>query len=632
LRKQTFRAMFATFVLLMSALFSVAAVPSDSVLFEHYSLQARTYYFSHPDSTRIYADSLLQLGERSDNKRYMAQGNRWKAVHYHVAANYDDALIYYKEATRLFESISDSVGWTEGLLSIAIMSINKSNFDEALSMTMKALEIAEMIQNERLVGRTLSETAKVFSLRGDHQRALPYFERYLELSLKRESEVDIADAYSHLATVNNYLENYERAISYGIDAASRYEKLGSINSRASVFQVIGNAYKELGEMRQANRYYFDSMELYKAQNNVRGLGIANFNLGVNYLGLNNFALAEEYLIEAQRFNKMYNHSQLVAQTYEKLSEVYAKSGDFNEALNMFRQFHTTNDSIRSVDRERTIAELEQRFETREKEQLISMQQLELSKQDVTIQRNRVLLSGMGISLLLLVLGVLFWRSKVRQRELEFRVGQLEVAQKIQKERERISRDLHDHVGAQLVNMLSGIDLAERYTGSGNSGESSKIMHSLKDEAQTTIKQLRDTIWTLNSSEITTLAFLEKLDAYIKQVESVTQLQILKDFADTLEVRLSPTQALNIFRIIQESLQNTIKHANASKVMIRFEQINGGTHLSIKDDGKFVENATPLDGGGSGLNNMRKRAEEIGAKFGIRHDDQGTEILVEMSKV
>ena len=52
---------------------------------------------------------------------------------------------------------------------------------------------------------------------------------------------------------------------------------------------------------------------------------------------------------------------------------------------------------------------------------------------------------------------------MRQRELEYRVNALELEQRMQRERERISRDLHDHVGAQLVNIISGLSLAERFS-------------------------------------------------------------------------------------------------------------------------------------------------------------------------
>ncbi len=193
--------------------------------------------------------------------------------------------------------------------------------------------------------------------------------------------------------------------------------------------------------------------------------------------------------------------------------------------------------------------------------------------------------------------------------------------KLQHERERISRDLHDHVGAQLVNILSGLELAGK-----DAARSTDILASVREEAQTTIRQLRDTIWTLKSTAITPQAFLQQLDRYVRQLETITGLPIRVETEVTSALTLSPAQALNTFRIIQESLQNVIKHAGATTVDIRFTYHPTGLDVIISDNGRFVmpNDATHF---GSGLDNMKKRAEEIGGKVDIQGTESGTTVYL-----
>ncbi len=191
--------------------------------------------------------------------------------------------------------------------------------------------------------------------------------------------------------------------------------------------------------------------------------------------------------------------------------------------------------------------------------------------------------------------------------------------KLQHERERISRDLHDHVGAQLVNILSGLELAGK-----DAARSADILTSVKEEAQTTIRQLRDTIWTLKSTAITPQSFLQQLHRYLSQLELITGLPIGVESEITSPQTLSPAQALNTFRIIQESLQNVIKHSGASMVDIRLTYHPAGLDVIITDNGRFI---TPDESThfGSGLDNMAKRAEEIGGKVDVHGTDSGTTV-------
>lgn len=205
---------------------------------------------------------------------------------------------------------------------------------------------------------------------------------------------------------------------------------------------------------------------------------------------------------------------------------------------------------------------------------------------------------------------------------------MEIENRLRNERERISRDLHDHVGAQLANIISGLSLVDKYNEFDLKEKSQNLMSSLKGDAELTIKQLRETIWALNQSELDLVAFSEHLRTYFKNQSALTEsLQVNLDIKGDSSTRLSSTQALNLFRIIQEASQNTLKYAGAENLNIGLERQNGLLKVTIKDDGQFKGDQSDFNGG-YGMKNMSKRAHEIGGKVEVRTEN-GTEVTVEL---
>lgn len=600
-------------------------VEPDSARFESLLAQSRQYYITHPDTNRLSAEAMVQLGESSGDAIFTAHGYKWLGIYHHMSSNYVEALGYYRRAADMFEMRKDTLNWIEGLLSVAIIQLARSNFEPALEQLFQSVELAQATSNIRLLSRAYSEIAKILSLRGDHEGALPYFEQFLAISIERDNAADIAMAYGYLGTVHTYLGNWALGIENLLESASRYEERGDFRSLARTYQTLGNGFKNLQDPDQAARYYQQSIAAFERLNDTQGLGIGYYNLGVLYFEQGNYLRAEELLARGIRYSTEFGHTELIILGYQKLSDTYAATSKFRQAYEAFSNYFAYHDSLNNRERRQALDELQTRFETREKEQTIELQRLQLSEQELTIQRNRIMLSALMVLVVLLLVGWLLWQSKVQQRELRLRVDRLEMEQRLQLERERISRDLHDHVGAQLVNMLSGLDLAGRYSGAGKPDESMRIMHSLKDEARTTIRQLRDTIWTLNVSEITPEAFFVKLDAYIKQVIQVTALQISLENTLPESAEFTPSQALNTFRIIQEALQNTLKYAGATQVTVSFSSQEDQLLVCIVDNGCFLERTSDDPHIGSGLKNMQKRAGEIGGELEVLPSKAGTTI-------
>jgi ligand-binding sensor domain-containing protein/signal transduction histidine kinase len=216
---------------------------------------------------------------------------------------------------------------------------------------------------------------------------------------------------------------------------------------------------------------------------------------------------------------------------------------------------------------------------------------------------------------------------VSTRKLRQKLEALERERAIQHERERISRDLHDHVGAQLVNIISGLDLVGKYA-PPTENRAQRLLKSLQQDARSSILQLRETIWAIKTKAMTLEAFCQQVEnSARKQLEFLdVQLHFSSHCSATRE--LTPVQVLNSFRIVQEALTNCIKHAHAKNIWIEIVS-DPAFRILVRDDGVGLNGMRRDELGGQGLQNMKRRAEEIAAAFQFRPLVHGVEVSVEI---
>ncbi len=229
----------------------------------------------------------------------------------------------------------------------------------------------------------------------------------------------------------------------------------------------------------------------------------------------------------------------------------------------------------------------------------------------------------GILFTCLIVGVMQIRSNVKVRKLN---REIEYQQKLHQEKERISRDLHDNVGSQITNLITGIEISNMHIEKGQQEEAGTLLKNLDEDARNTMTDLRETIWLLDKEKVQFSDFENHLKSYIRrQQRYFGELQVLVKSKIDEDFILDPSQSLNLMRIIQEAVNNTRKYAEATNVIISFDFSGAELVVTVSDDGKGmdVNEASNL---GNGLNNMRTRAAQMEAGLEINSfQEKGTEI-------
>jgi signal transduction histidine kinase len=220
----------------------------------------------------------------------------------------------------------------------------------------------------------------------------------------------------------------------------------------------------------------------------------------------------------------------------------------------------------------------------------------------------------------LILSIGFIVQYINRKKQAKLLQKLALQKELENERQRISRDLHDNMGAYTSALIANVQHLKLTTGASTDVE------NMQSNAEQILASLRETIWVLNNKEISVQEFSDGFKNYC--------FKILKNFEDISfnateniesNVMLKAATAIHLNKILQEAVQNIIKHANATQLNYTIKS-NKKIQITIQDNGKGFDQYTANKG--NGLENMQWRAKEVGIEIAIKSImSEGTTITI-----
>ena len=228
----------------------------------------------------------------------------------------------------------------------------------------------------------------------------------------------------------------------------------------------------------------------------------------------------------------------------------------------------------------------------------------------------ILLSSFVISFLIYA----YINQNIKKRYIK-QLNTIRIKHQLENERKRIGRDLHDNIGAYVTSLISKID---KIKNNPNSPTSDEQFADARLDAEKILALLRQTIWILDNKETTITALYDKFKNYARKYLQTDNTRVIFDENIANNRKIAPALGSEIFRILQEALQNIHKHADATKVEVNVISTNK-IIIYVKDNGKGFNNKEIKEG--FGLTNMKERANEIGFKLNIYSDETGTTLEI-----
>lgn len=551
-----------------------------------------------------------EAAEKTGDQALEAQAlNDW-SIPYLVMGDYDSVFVLCNQSLEIRQELGDSVGVAKLLNKMANAQYELGNLDESLALNLRALDIFESNDLKGFAGRVLSNIGVIYEKSGLFEKALINYRKAKEVALETDNSHAYYTALSSEAVCLSKLGNYAEADQKLNEALSYYIEEANTDMIAGVYQNLGFNARLNKDTQKGKRYYELAYTTYETNNNESGLGTISCNLGQVYMDLGQLDSAETYLNKGLELAKK-NHSYYqLSDAYKGLMRLENLKGNFQIAEEYFDLYEQQVDSIYNSETATAISEMLVKYDTETKEKALINERL-------ANKNNQLLLILSGVIILILILSIVLiqyrrklYREKVKNEEL----------QSLENERGRIARDLHDNLGAELTLITSKIDIEAYKNQETTLGQTLDDISEISKNAN---HQLRETIWSIHNSTISSQELLKKIKSYFDRIKNSASIELIVT-NDSPNNSFSPAIGLNLFRISQEALNNAVKYANASNVSIKLNT----NRLEIVDNGDGFNLQTVRRG--YGLNNMAERAKETEGKLIIHSDKNGTQIILEFN--
>ncbi|MFT3949199.1 MAG: histidine kinase [Agriterribacter sp.] len=311
--------------------------------------------------------------------------------------------------------------------------------------------------------------------------------------------------------------------------------------------------------------------------------------------------------------------------YQLLARCYKMVEDDAAYEQMLEQIIVAKDSLYKYNSAQAIAELQTQYEVQKKENTIIQQKL-----DITNKNNRFY-ALLGIAFFALVIAWIMFtgyrkREKIRLNamlEKEKSIALQSIAKAEENERKRIAADLHDNLGAYAASIVSNLDFIEPVT---QHSSGSIAVQELRNNSQAIVAQLNDTIWALKKDALALTAISDRIKIFIQRIQNsypTVSMNVTEKIDN--DMILSPSHAFHLFRIVQEAINNALKHSKGTKVDIITESTAAGWKITIADNGAGIMQQSK---DGNGLINMKERAKETGWDIEwLSEAGRGTSVII-----
>jgi signal transduction histidine kinase len=557
--------------------------------------------------------------------------------------NPDFALFYGKKALESYKALKDTAKLLKSYNNIAKAYQQKGMFKEAISTLLSGLAAAEKSNNLLWQGYYYVNIGLNYHDFEDYKHGVEYGKKAYDVLIKTEK----ASAWDKVLAINAIAINFDdwskpdSALFYHFKIIHLEPEIDSI-SISFTYNNIGNTLlkqKKYGLSEKWIRRALKITDLNKK--NMTPVDFA-YEKATNLMNIANLQLLQHKTTDAG--NTLESAIKYVTQSnsFEKKRDLYRLQYQYNSAkLNYKNAFHfqekyiALRDSIFEVTRSKNIAEIETRYQTEKKNKEIAQNKFTIIHAEKQNEQKKFWIVILTLSTFFVsVLSLLFLiqqRMIVKQHRKEMllkeEIYRIETQNQLKEQKIQVSRELHDNIGSQLTFIISAVRNVIFKTNIKNEAIIQQLKH-IELFAVETISELRDTIWATKSSDIYVSDLKIRLLQFVEKNKIVNpDLNFSFEIEQSLlEEKLNSFAALNIYRIIQESVNNALKYSFASKISISIFLDEEWVNIGISDNGKGFDINAQFSG--NGLENLKKRCSEINAIIDIKSSSTtGTSITL-----
>lgn len=520
---------------------------------------------------------------------------------------------------------------------------NMAKYDEAITYYLQAVKVFEELKLLKKTAVAYDNIGGIFSNIGQTQKGLTYHLKAFEKASEIKDSIEITTALLNIGCAYKSLDNYSEAEKYTLQALlfskaikSTYLEINSNLTLAEIFVKQNFFDKSISYAKQGLE---NATAIESSYSQMEALKILTRCYYLNNDFKNTILTGEQTIA----FGKKNNITSELYKVYKLLAIAYAETDNYKLGYQNLKIAKELKDSINETNTTKEIEQLEINYQTAKKEKQI----LELEH---TKKQQQLLIGSLVIGIIVFFyLGYLVYKNYKQKRKLlmtdalykQQRIQELETEKKLiisesvikgqEEERSRLAKDLHDGLGGILSsakysfnNMKSNLIITEE------NGVAFENGLAILDKS---IRELRRVAHNMMPEALVKFGLNTALQDFCDSINKNSNLQLTYQSFDFEDSDVSKNKISTIYRIIQELVNNILKHAEAKTALVQFVKTNNLLSITVEDDGKGFDLAILKNNEGIGYLNLHSRVAYVNGKIDIHTElGKGTFVNIEIPNI
>jgi len=557
------------------------------------------------------------------------------------ALTFDSSAYLWKKHNRLnyFKALNDK----------ATALMFNSEYHKALLAFFECMGMNKYINDKKLTGKVLNNIGLVYESINDPDNAIFYEKQSVPYKIAAHDSLSLARTYGNIGDAFANKEMPDSAIMYEQHSYKLYFLANDKVGTSIAMGDIGNMYRKKHMTDSAVSYLLRAVAIAQKLSYAENTANIEDYLAESYMQKRDFKNAWKYASLAAVYVPQITDNDFLQEHYNLMYQYFKQTANTRRAFSYLQKLKAVDDSIFkqkiNIQNEKIAFEYEYK-QKKLKDSLVFQSHINASEKKALASRNRL-----NVSLLMLLVAALLaviWynRSKLLQKqnlvalqnsamqaqkikELE-NEKQLLASQAVLKgqeeERSRLAKDLHDGLGGLLAGVKhSIINMKENLI---ISSDNVPVFEKSLNMIDTAIKELRRVAQNMMPEALAKFGLEEALKDYCASSCTATSKVIFQSFGDN--VQIDSAAEIIIYRIIQELVNNVLKHSAATQVMVQLVKGDGWITLSVEDNGKGFDVNDLKHSTGCGWSNIKSRVDYLNGNIDLKSQEgTGTSVNIEI---
>lgn len=596
---------------------------------------------NEPIAATNYAISAEALSKRLsfNNGIFSALTNVGQS--YYIRGIYDSSEIIFKESLELANKMGDKLKTGMAQVNLGSLMREKGDFEKSLEYYIAGRKEIEKSTDQLLLAELDDALQILYYTRGDYDKGILHGEKARAIARNSKNKVFLARCLTNLSLNYYYKKKLPEAELLLNESLAIAREIKDKRIEATALLNLSELALKSLNVAKVKKYCRQSLKLSREIGSSDIEALALRAIATAFLRESDLDSAKLYALQSYRIDTAKQLRRETIEVLDLLSHIHFASGKINEGFKYNRLFGEGVEEYIADMFSKQSAELEGKYQTEKKQSQIAALESQTLVQEFSIRQKSTLnyILAVGTAAILIISLLSYRGYKHKQKLQQQKIDALETAKQLtateailkgeEQERSRLAKDLHDGLGG----MMSGIkySLLTMKKNQIMTPENQQAFERSIDMLDSSINEMRRVAHNMMPEALVKFGLDTALNDFCSEVNQTGALQVSYQSIGIKEEQFEQITAITIYRIVQELVNNTMKHAAARSAIVQVSKTNGVVSITVEDDGKGFNTAILDQVKGIGWNNIQSRVDYLKGKLDVRSDPgKGTSVHIELT--